>query len=279
MTDISFVKMHGLGNDFIVIDRRTQRLFEVEQVNIPLLCNRHFGIGCDQLVVLEPSKKADLFMRIYNSDGGMVETCGNALRCVADLAQREGNTNVSIETAAGIVAARGRSDGLFEINMGKPRLGWQEIPLAREQDTLKLDIALDENIREPVAVSMGNPHAVFFVRHAEEINLEHLGPMLEHHALFPQRANISFASMTDAGNILLRVWERGAGATMACGTAACATAVAAVRKGIKEREQEICLLLPGGMLYVTWLKSGFVLMTGPSQLVYRGSFRLEDFRR
>lgn len=266
---MNFLKMHGLGNDFVIIDQRAGlQAFSAEQV--ARISDRHFGVGCDQLILLEPSEKADLFMRIYNPDGSEAESCGNATRCVADLLMKqEGNGACIIETRGGILDCRRAAGMQVSVDMGSPRLEWRDIPLSEEKDTLHLGIGQGE-VQDPVGVNMGNPHCVFFVNKVEDIPVDTLGPDFERHPLFPQRANISFAEVTGGASIRLRVWERGAGITLACGSAACATIVAAVRRGlISGRTADI--QMDGGALRLEWRESdGHVLMTGPVSYVFEG---------
>ena len=223
MTTLSFMKMHGLGNDFVVLDARRQPLdLSVDQVRA--IADRHTGVGCDQLIIVEPAKseRADVLMRIRNADGGEVEACGNATRCVATTVMEEkGTTHAIIETAVGLLDARAVNGGLVAVDMGLANLDWQDIPLAREMDTLHLGIT-NGPLQDPVAVNVGNPHAVFFVDDAEAVPLETIGPEVEHHELFPERINVEAAQVISAGELRVRVWERGVGITQACGTGACA---------------------------------------------------------
>ena len=266
-----FVKMHGLGNDFVVIDAR-ERPLALDDATARAIADRHTGVGCDQLIVMERPQHgkgiADVVMRIRNADGGEVAACGNASRCVADLVMREtGRDHIVIETAAGLLDAERASGGRVAVDMGEARLDWRDIPLSEPQDTGRLNLALGP-LKEPVAVSMGNPHAVFFVSDAESIDLASLGPVLEHHALFPERANIGVAQVIDRSRIRLRVWERGTGITLACGTGACAALVAAVRRNLVDRKAIV--VVDGGELEIEWLKDGHVLMTGPVAVSFTG---------
>jgi diaminopimelate epimerase len=266
MEELDFHKMQSLGNDFVIVDRRSGKL-SLSSAQIRMIADRRRGVGCDQLLSLEPSQRADLFMRVYNPDGSEAEACGNGTRCVARLVMEEhGSSRARIETRADVLVVRAGVQG-YTVDMGRPRFGWDEIPLAQPMDTLALDLALGP-LAEPVAVSMGNPHAVFLVEDAEAVPLEQLGPELEHHPLFPERANIGIAEVRDARTIRLRVWERGAGLTTACGSGACAALVAAARRGLAERSAD--LLLDGGRLRVVWNEADRVLMTGPASHGYRG---------
>jgi diaminopimelate epimerase len=269
MSGRAFIKMHGLGNDFVVIDARAQPLM-MDDAQARAIADRKTGVGCDQFIVIEPPKNGSTAaaMRIRNADGGEVEACGNASRCVAQLLMREQRTNrVAIDTAAGVIVAEDAGDGRIAVDMGPARVEWREIPLARAMDTLHLDLALGP-LGDPVAVNVGNPHAVFFVPDAEAIDLKTLGPQLERHALFPERCNIEAATVLSPTRIRMRVWERGVGVTRACGTGACATLVAAARRGLTGRNAEV--VLDGGPLAIEWLPDGHVRMTGPVATSFTG---------
>jgi diaminopimelate epimerase len=271
MSAVSFIKMHGLGNDFVVIDARNHRL-DIGEAAARRIADRHTGVGCDQVIVIETAANggADAFMRIRNSDGGEIAACGNAARCVAELLMREkGVPRLTLATRAGLLAAERGAGGAVAVDMGPARTLWQDIPLARAMDTLHLPVALGP-LADPVAVSMGNPHAVFFVPDAAAIDLAALGPTLEHHELFPERANIGVAQILSPGRIRLRVWERGAGLTLACGTGACAALVAASRRGLASRKAE--LVLDGGALAVEWREDNHVVMSGPVATSFSGAF-------
>jgi diaminopimelate epimerase len=273
MSGLPFIKMHGLGNDFVVVDAR-QRPLALSAAQARAIADRKTGVGCDQFIVIEPARngRADAAMRIRNADGGEVEACGNAARCVAQLLMRETHrTRVAIDTAGGLIVAEAAGAGRIAVDMGPARLDWREIPLAREMDTLHLDLALGP-LADAVAVNIGNPHAVFFVPDAEAVALEILGPQLEHHPLFPQRCNIEVATVLADERIRMRVWERGVGITRACGTGACATLVAAARRGLTGRRAEV--LLDGGPLEIEWLDNGHVRMTGPAATSFSG--KLDD---
>ena len=270
MAGIEFIKMHGLGNDVVVIDGRVRPVV-LGPAATRAIADRRTGVGCDQLIVIEPPRngRADASLRILNADGGEVEACGNGTRCVALLLMREKRTDrVAIETAAGLLQAAAAGNGLVAVDMGPARLDWRDIPLAGPADTLRLDLALGP-LRDPVAVNVGNPHAVFFVPDAEAIDLAALGPQLERHPMFPQRANIEVATVLSPTRIRMRVWERGAGITRACGSGACATAVAAARRGLAERKVEVAL--DGGTLAIEWRADGHVAMTGPAAISFAGA--------
>ena len=267
MTARRFIKMHGLGNDFVVFDGRvTPIILNTKQAQT--IADRRTGIGCDQIITLEPSEKADLFMRIHNSDGGEVEACGNAARCIAQLVMQEKDTNsVLLETAVDVLRASSTADGQVTIDMGTPRLDWHQIPLASPQDTLHLPLK-EGSLSDPAAVNIGNPHAVFFVDDVTSVPLDSLGPNLEIDPIFPDRANIGVAQIIDRNKIRLRVWERGAGLTLACGTGACAALVAAHQRKLCDREAEI--QLDGGILQIKWQDNNHIMMTGPALTAFIG---------
>ncbi|MBL0925512.1 MAG: diaminopimelate epimerase [Sphingomonadaceae bacterium] len=262
-----FHKMHGLGNDFVVIDARA-RAVEMPPARVRAIANRKLGIGCDQLIILKPSDRADLAMRIYNADGGEVEACGNASRCVVALLGR----NISIETAGGMISGK-LSDSGATIDMGEPKFEWQDIPLAFAMDSAAMPLAWEE-LASPMAVNVGNPHAIFFVADSNSVDLERLGPIIEHDAAFPERVNVNVASIEN-GEIKLRVWERGVGLTRACGTGACATAVAAIRQG--KANSPVIVHLPGGKLTIDWAPGQPVIMSGSAIHVFKGQANWDDF--
>ncbi|NCP11509.1 MAG: diaminopimelate epimerase [Sphingomonadales bacterium] len=256
-----FIKMHGLGNDFVVVDAREARV-AMPRARARAIADRHTGIGCDQLILIEPSERADLKMRIFNADGGEVEACGNATRCVAALLGEP----AKIETLGGIVSVSGgHADA--KVDMGEPRFDWEGIPLAMPMDTQAMRVGWGE-LTAPDAVNVGNPHIVFFVADADAIDLAAIGPEIETDPLFPQKVNVNVASIADDGRIVLRVWERGAGLTQACGTGACATAVAAIRR--KLVASPVTVALPGGELVIAWQPGETIRMTGPATLVFEG---------
>ncbi len=270
---LRFRKMNGLGNVFAVFDaRETPVDFDIEAIRV---LGADESIGFDQMITLEPSGGgADVFMRIHNKDGSEVDACGNATRCVGWLVMGEnGRDAVTIETNAGLLRATNAGIEMVTVDMGKPRLGWRDIPLARPfDDTRAIDLSygpVDAPILSaPAVVSMGNPHAIFFVDDVDAIDLGHIGPILEHDPLFPERANISLAHVTARDAVTLRTWERGAGLTRACGTAACAGAVAAMRRGLTDRA--VTMMLPGGPLRVEWRDDDHVMMTGPVETEFTG---------
>ena len=275
----AFLKMHGLGNDFVVIDARA-RDPKVTPGVARAIADRHTGIGCDQLIVIERPRGAgaDAFMRIHNADGGEVEACGNAVRCVGAVLMDERGTSASvIETLAGPVrVSMGHGDAASDVtaDMGEARLDWRDIPLAHDMDTLALPIE-DGPLSRPVAVGMGNPHAVFFVENVERVPLAEIGPRLEHHPFYPKRANIEVVEVVSPTRLRVRVWERGAGLTLACGTGACAALVAAHRRNFVSRKGEV--ELDGGTLAIEWREDNHVLMTGPAALAFTGDVDLEAY--
>jgi diaminopimelate epimerase len=268
---IPFVKMHGLGNDFVVLDRRDAPPPPLTAHSARRISDRHQGIGCDQLVVLEPAQTGDgdLRMRIFNADGGEVGACGNAARAVALLL----GTPARVETGGGIITVSPH-DGGAAIDMGVPNFGWDAVPLAYAMDTLAMPVSWDA-LENPVAVNVGNPHVVFFVHDADAVPLAELGPRIETDPLFPERVNVNVATIESRSRLRLRVWERGAGLTRACGTGACASAVAAIRRGLADRR--VTVALPGGELEIAWGSDGRIAMTGPAAESFRGSFDWADY--
>ncbi|MCR6629094.1 MAG: diaminopimelate epimerase [Magnetospirillum sp.] len=265
-----FLKMHGLGNDFVVLDVRQSGL-SLSEAAVRAIADRHRGVGCDQLIVVEQPRNgvSDAWMTIYNPDGSESGACGNATRCVAwRLMEQSGRDKVVIETRAGLLDAEARGDRLIAVDMGRARLDWRDIPVAEAVDTLHMGLELGP-LKDPVGVNMGNPHAVFFVDDVAAIDLAALGPVLENHAFFPERANIEVVQVLGPGRLRMRVWERGAGITQACGTGACAALVAAARRGLSPRKAEV--VLDGGPLSIEWLPDDHVLMTGPVALAFQGT--------
>ena len=269
MDRVAFTKMHGLGNDFVVLDNRDGSLAYGE-VEARAIGNRRTGVGFDQLLILEPPQHPDahVFMRIRNPDGSEAEACGNGTRCVAVRTMDELGTNrLNVETVAGILETTRCADGMVTVDMGPANLNWRDIPLAEARNTLHLDIA-NGPLVDPVAVNMGNPHMVFFVDDAETIDLSALGRELEHHPLYPERTNVEVVSVLGPDKVRMRVWERSAGITQACGSGACAVSVAASRRGLTGRKVEV--ILDGGPLIVEWRDDGRVLMTGPTAISFEG---------
>lgn len=266
---INFTKMHGLGNDFIVLDAREEGLPDLGAETIRALSDRTRGIGCDQFIVLEPDPDASVRMRIYNADGGEVEACGNAARAIGLMLGEP----ATIATAGGLVSTTPAESGIA-VDMGEPRFAWDAIPLAYAVDTDAMPVGWDV-LEQPSAVNVGNPHVVFFVPDCDAVPLDELGPQIEHDPLFPQRVNVNVATVVDRNTLRLRVWERGVGLTRACGTGACATAVAAMRRGLVDRE--VSVELPGGPLSIAWCQDNRIIMTGPATQSFRGSFELDDY--
>ncbi len=261
-TGLPFAKMHGLGNDFLVIDGRSTQV-EVTPELARALGDRHRGVGFDQLALIGASDRADLSLRFWNADGSESSTCGNATRCIAQAElDRTGRGAITIATERGLLSARDAGNRLTAVNMGPPRLLWHEIPLAGAMDTLELPIE-----GRPTATSMGNPHCTFFVSDAETVDLTAFGPAHEHHPLFPQRTNVQVVQILSRDRLRMRVWERGAGHTLASGSSSCAVAVAAARRGLAERE--VTVVLDGGELHIRWAEDG-VWMTGPTAHVFSG---------
>ncbi len=262
---VPFTKMHGLGNDFIVLDAREIGLPAMTGRLAEALANRQTGIGCDQLILLEPSERADVRMRIFNADGSEVEACGNATRAVGLLLGKA----ATIETLGGMLRTDTIATGIA-VDMGEPRFDWDAIPLAYPMDTLTMPVGW-EALESPAAVNVGNPHVVFFVPDLAAIELNRLGPQIEHDPLFPARINVNIATIVSREQISLRVWERGVGETRACGTGACATAIAAMRRGLVDRGT-VTVRLPGGTLHIGWGADNRITMTGPAAESFRGTF-------
>ncbi|RKF21995.1 diaminopimelate epimerase [Altericroceibacterium spongiae] len=266
---VSFTKMHGLGNDFIVLDAREAELPPVDACFARQIADRRTGVGCDQLILLNHSDCADFRMRIFNSDGSEVESCGNASRAVALLHGKP----ACIETGGGLISAH-LSGQDVAVDMGEPQFEWDAIPLAFAMDTLSMPVGW-EYLENPVAVNVGNPHAVFFVDNCDAVDLARLGPLIETDPVFPNRVNVNVATVESRAAIRLHVWERGAGLTRACGTGACATAIAAMRRGLVDRTANITL--PGGTLTIEWGEDNRITMTGPATIAFTGSFDWDQF--
>jgi diaminopimelate epimerase len=277
MTEASplhFRKMNGLGNDFVVFDARKNPI-AMDEAKARAIADRKTGIGCDQLIVLEPSRKADVTMRIWNNEGGEVESCGNATRCIADLLfEEKKTTRATIDTKGGFLVAEKGGDRLVTVDMGAPRFDWQDIPLSEKfHDTRYIDLSVGPVeaplIHSPSVVNVGNPHCIFWVKDLDVVDLARVGPMLEHHLLFPQRANITLARVDAKDHAVIKVWERGVGLTLACGTAACAVMAAGYR--LKRLGPKATITLPGGDLFIAIRESdGHVIMTGPVAYEFEG---------
>ena len=274
----SFLKMHGLGNDFVIFDARNFPL-PVEQIMAKAIADRKRGIGCDQVIVMEPAKNgAAAFMRIFNADGGEVESCGNAGRCVAYLLMVERESDhIALETSGGPLFCERAGEDTVRVDMGPPRLDWREIPMAQAVDTENFALPVpgfhDPALESAVALSMGNPHCVLFVKDAEAATVAQLGPAIEHHPWFPSRTNVEFVERRSDSSLRMRVWERGAGITLACGTGACAAVVAGNLRGLTARKAKV--ILDGGELGIEWRESDdHVLMTGPIRFSFAGEVNL-----
>ena len=271
---LHFRKMNGLGNDFVVFDARTSPI-AMDEAKARAIADRTTGIGCDQLIVLEPSAKADVTMRIWNNEGGEVESCGNATRCIADILFDEKKaTRATIDTKGGFLVAEKGGERLVTVDMGAPRFDWQDIPLSEKfHDTRHIELSvgpLDTPlIHSPSVVNVGNPHCIFWVKDLDVVDLAKVGPMLEHHPLFPKRANITLARVDSKDHAVIKVWERGAGLTKACGTAACAVMAAGFR--LRKFNPKATITLPGGDLFMAIRESdGHVIMTGPVAYEFDG---------
>jgi len=271
----AFVKMHGLGNDFVVFDARDTAI-NLTPALAKAIADRHFGVGCDTVVVIRPGgAQADASVLFYNADGSESESCFNATRCVARLLMDErGLARVKLSTKGGMLTCSDAGKGSVLVDMGPPRLDWTEVPLASQVDTLNFPLDVGGTTVPVSALSMGNPHCVLFVPDAEKAPLTQLGPKIETLPFFPKRTNVEFAQVLDKEHIRMRVWERGVGVTLACGTGACATAVAAMRRGLTGRKVEV--RLDGGSLIIEWREEdGHVLMTGPTAMPFRGRLELD----
>ncbi len=263
----SFQKMHGLGNDFVIVDMRPEE-WEISKEQAAAIAHRQHGIGCDQLIVLRASDQADVRMQIFNADGGEVEACGNAARCVAKLL----GATTTIETSGGLISGNATEQGAI-VDMGQPRFEWDAIPLAYAMDTLHMPVGW-EDLQNPAAINVGNPHVIFFLDDSDAVELNRLGPMIEVDPLFPERVNVNVAHVAN-GTVHLRVWERGVGFTRACGTGACATAVAAIRLGLAANP--VSVKLPGGKLEISWEEGGTIKMSGPTTHVFTGKTDWDQF--
>lgn len=263
--------MHGLGNDFVVFDAR-EHAVAMSAARARAIADRHFGVGCDQIILIEPSGVATARMRIWNADGGEVESCGNATRCVATLL----GDGATLETLGGILNLSVTGSNA-SVDMGAPRFEWDAVPLAYAMDTLALPLAWDgvETLAPPMALSVGNPHVILFVPDTDALDIDALGRPIEHDPIFPERVNVNFATIESSDRIRLRVWERGSGATLACGTGACATAVAAIRSG--RAKSGVTVALPGGELVIVWQPGGTIRMIGPAARVFSGELDLAAF--
>ena len=271
----AFFKMHGLGNDFVVFDAR-EHAIDMNGARAKAIADRHFGVGCDTVVLIRPGgAEADAGIQFYNADGSDSESCFNATRCVARLLLDErGLSRIKLSTKGGLLVCSDAGKGLVTVDMGPPRLDWRQVPVAREVDTVNFPLDVGGTVLAASAVSMGNPHCVLFVPDAQQAPVAQLGSKIETLPFFPNRTNVEFAQVLDKERIRMRVWERGVGITLACGTGACATAVAAMRRGLTDRKVE--LVLDGGSLHIEWREADdHVLMTGPTAMPFRGRLELD----
>ena len=271
----AFLKMHGLGNDFVVFDAR-EHAIALDGAKAKAIADRHFGVGCDTVVLIRPGgAEVDAGIQFYNADGSETESCFNATRCVARLLLDErGLARVKLATKGGMLVCSDAGKGLVTVDMGPPKLDWRQVPVASEVDTANFPLDVGGTALSASAVSMGNPHCVLFVSDAGQAPVAQLGSRIETLPFFPNRTNVEFAQVLDKGRIRMRVWERGVGITLACGTGACATAVAAIRRGLTDRKVE--LVLDGGSLTIEWREADdHVLMTGPAAMPFRGRLELD----
>jgi diaminopimelate epimerase len=275
---VPFRKMQGLGNDFVVFDAR-ERAIAMDGTRARAIADRHFGVGCDTLVLITPgTAQVDASLRFFNADGGEVESCGNATRCVARVLMDErGLSRVKLMSRGGMLICSDADKGLVTVDVGVPKLEWNEIPLTEAVDTTKFPLPLEGAHIPAAAVLMGNPHCILFVDDAASAPVTQLGPRIERHPLFPNRINVEFAQVIDRSHIRMRVWERGIGVTLACGTGACATVVAAVRRGLADRKAEV--QLDGGKLMIEWREDDHVMMTGPATRSFVGEIDLDQYGR
>ena len=277
---LEFSKMHGLGNDFVVIDLVRQRAY-LDGVTISRMADRHFGIGFDQLLIVEPpdDATADFKYRIFNADGSEVQQCGNGVRCFARFVYEQGltyKTKLRVQTKSGIVEPELGANGWVRVNMGQPRFLPEQIPFTADQAQALYDLQLDNQSIEIDVVNMGNPHAVTLVEDVITADVVNLGPQIEGHSRFPERVNAGFMQVLSRNHIRLRVFERGVGETLACGTGACAAVVSGIRRGLLDHEVNV--QLAGGGLVIAWQTGESVMMTGPTMLVYNGRFDLRYFQ-
>lgn len=262
--------MHGIGNDCVVIDARVET-YALEENQIRLIADRRRGVGCDQLVLIEPPRNGHAagFLRFFNSDGSEAQACGNATRCIAAHLMQEAATDaIAVETVAGLLPAHVDERGFVAVDMGEAQLDWRDIPLARDMDTLHVDLSTGP-FSDPVAVGIGNPHCVFFVDDADAVDPAEFGPTVERDRLFPERTNVEFVCVRNRNQIRMRVWERGAGVTEACGSGACAVTVAAARRDLTARQAEV--VLDGGSLFIDWRADNHIVMSGPVAISFTGT--------
>jgi diaminopimelate epimerase len=271
-----YFKMNGCGNDFVIFDARGVGSLQLSPAQAQAIADRQNGIGCDQVISMERSVRGDVYMRIWNADGTEVSACGNASRCVASILVDEvGDRPVKIETAAGTLSAEKTTLGAIAVDMGSPLLKWEEVPIARPNDTVRIAYEMDVGVgavKDPSGCNMGNPHVTFFVTKLEQLPIRLFGPRIEKDPFFPEGVNVGFAEVLNPHTLRLRVWERGAGLTKACGTGACAAVVNAARRGLTDRQARV--ILDGGELFIDWRESDDrVVMTGPVTLESVGELR------
>ena len=262
-----FIKMHGLGNDFVVIDS-TKNQYTINKSSIQLISDRRFGVGCDQVIEMKHSDKEDIYMKIYNADGTEAEACGNAARCIAGLLFASSPKKaVSIETIAGVLKAESEENGLIKVDMGKPKFFWKDIPLSMNISEINFE---ELALKNGLAINIGNPHIVFFVKDLDAVDINRIGPLIENNSLFPEKVNVEICQLENRKKIKVLVWERGAGNTLACGSGACAALVAAYKNSLSEPQAEI--VLDGGSLNITWNigSDEHVIMSGPIAVSFLG---------
>jgi diaminopimelate epimerase len=262
-----FIKMHGLGNDFVVLDS-TKNQYNINKASIQLISNRRFGVGCDQVIEMRHSNKEDIYIKIYNADGTEAEACGNAARCIAGLLFASSpKKEVSIETVAGVLKAESEENGLIKVDMGKPKFFWKDIPLSMNINKINFE---ELTLKNGLAINIGNPHIVFFVKDLDAVDINKIGPLIENNSLFPEKVNVEICQLKNRKKIKVLVWERGAGNTLACGSGACAALVAAYKNSLSEPQAEI--VLDGGSLNITWNigSDEHVIMSGPIAVSFLG---------
>ena len=262
-----FIKMHGLGNDFVVLDS-TKNQYNINKTSIQLIANRRFGVGCDQVIEMRHSDKEDIYMKIYNADGTEAAACGNAARCIAGLLFASSPKKaVSIETIAGVLKAESEENGLIKVDMGKPKFFWKDIPLSMNISEINFE---ELALKNGLAINIGNPHIVFFVKDLDAVDINRIGPLIENNSLFPEKVNVEICQLENRKKIKVLVWERGAGNTLACGSGACAALVAAYKNSLSEPQAEI--VLDGGSLNITWNigSDEHVIMSGPIAVSFLG---------
>ncbi len=262
-----FIKMHGLGNDFVVLDS-TKNQYNINKASIQLISNRRFGVGCDQVIEMRHSNKEDIYIKIYNADGTEAEACGNAARCIAGLLFASSpKKEVSIETVAGVLKAESEENGLIKVDMGKPKFFWKDIPLSMNINKINFE---ELTLKNGLAINIGNPHIVFFVKDLDAVDINRIGPLIENNSLFPEKVNVEICQLENRKKIKVLVWERGAGNTLACGSGACAALVAAYKNSLSEPQAEI--VLDGGSLNITWNigSDEHVIMSGPIAVSFLG---------